>query len=84
LDNYIKLGEFVPAAEKDNEEYKDYKNIQEMKMSPRLHPLVNFCFWATVILIPLWWYLYLQLTSGSLIRIFAVGALCAAGIDKLP
>lgn len=79
LDNYVKLGEFVPKNERDSEEYSSYKNYQKIELPRRYYSLINFCSWAALILIPLGTYLCQTMLSGSIIRISVVAILCASG-----
>ncbi|OXA50214.1 1-acyl-sn-glycerol-3-phosphate acyltransferase gamma [Folsomia candida] len=78
LDNYVKLGEFVPKNERDSEEYSSYKNYQKIELPRRYYSLINFCSWAALILIPLGTYLCQTMLSGSIIRISVVAILCAS------
>ncbi|XP_021952871.1 1-acyl-sn-glycerol-3-phosphate acyltransferase gamma isoform X2 [Folsomia candida] len=86
LDNYVKYGEFIPAKDKNREEYASYKNFTTFEIPRRPYTLLNSCFWLAAVLIPLVYYLCQIVMSGDVGRISVVAGLIGAahfGFSKL-
>ncbi|ODM93352.1 1-acyl-sn-glycerol-3-phosphate acyltransferase gamma [Orchesella cincta] len=65
FDTFLRTGEFLT---KEQQALPEYQNFKYMELPRRPFSLINFCFWALVILVPLLWLLFSVFTSGNYLK----------------